>query len=68
MPQPVTDVPVYWFVILEEALDQGDLKQAARAQKELERLGVTVTYRRRQMKREQEVPSSNGRRREVATP
>jgi hypothetical protein len=57
MPQPVTDVPVYWFVILEEALDQGDLEQAARAQKELKRLGVTVTYRRRQVKREEEVPA-----------
>ncbi len=55
MPQPVTDVPIYWFVILEEALDQGDLQQAARAQKELKRLGVTVTYRRRQAKREEEV-------------
>ena len=44
---PVTDEPIYWFAILERALDRGDLDDAAHAKRELERLGVTVTYRRR---------------------
>ena len=44
---PETEIPVYWFVLLEQAMDRGDLEEAARAKRELERLGVNVTYRRR---------------------
>lgn len=43
----VRDWPVYWFARLEAAVERGDFASAARAQRELERLGVTVTYRGR---------------------
>jgi hypothetical protein len=39
--------PIYWFVVLEKALAASDFATAARAQGELNRLGVTVTYRPR---------------------
>jgi hypothetical protein len=42
----VTDRPIYWYAVLEQALDRGDLEAAARAQKELRRLGIDVRYRR----------------------
>jgi len=48
-----TDQPVYWFVILEQALDRGDLEQAAQAQRELARLGVRVNHDRRRPKRQE---------------
>ena len=38
--------PIYWFTILESSRDRGDLENAARAQRELKRLGVNVTYPR----------------------
>jgi hypothetical protein len=38
--------PVYWFVLLETAMDRGDLTGAANAQRELARLGVHVRYGR----------------------
>lgn len=44
---PVTDVPIYWFAKLERALDDGDFEAAAEAQRQLERLGVTVRFTRR---------------------
>ena len=50
MPQAielVRDWPVWWFAKLEAAVSRGDFKSAAKAQRELERLGVTVTYRGR---------------------
>jgi hypothetical protein len=34
-------------VLLERAIDAGDFDAAARATRELEHLGVSVTYRRR---------------------
>ena len=43
---PEQDQPVYWFVLLERALEDGDLDTAVQARRELERLGVTVTMRR----------------------
>jgi hypothetical protein len=43
---PVTDQPLYWFCILEQALDRGNLDLAAHAVKELKRLGIDITYRR----------------------
>jgi len=34
--------PVAWFVVLERAREQGDFERAAKAQRELRRLGVIV--------------------------
>jgi hypothetical protein len=51
-----TEQPVYWFCKLEDAMDRGDLQDAAEAQRELARLGVRVTYDRRGLGR-QEVAS-----------
>ena len=42
----VTDVPAYWFSVMEMAKERGDFELAARAKRELERLGIHVTYRR----------------------
>ena len=41
---PITDQPFYWFCCLEKAVDRGDYARAAKAQAELSRLGVKVTY------------------------
>jgi hypothetical protein len=38
--------PTYWFAVLESALERGDLERAADAQRELNRLGVRVSYER----------------------
>jgi hypothetical protein len=38
--------PVYWFVILDSAVERGDHETAAIAQRELARLGVRVAYGR----------------------
>lgn len=38
------DSPAAWFVMLEIARKRGDFEQAARAQRELKRLGVEVRY------------------------
>jgi hypothetical protein len=43
----IRDSSIYWFFTLEAAKDRGDFETAARAQRELRRLGITVTYRRR---------------------
>jgi hypothetical protein len=43
----VADWPLWWFARLEAAVERGDYPAAARAQRELERLGVTVQYRGR---------------------
>jgi hypothetical protein len=48
-----TDQPIYWFAILDKAVEQGDHATAAEAQRQLELLGVRVRYgRRRQQKAE----------------
>jgi len=39
--------PVYWFVLLEKAIEQSDFDTAAKAKSELQRLGVRVSYSRR---------------------
>jgi hypothetical protein len=44
---PQRDWPLYWFARLEKAVEDGDHQAAAEAQRELERLGVTVQYRAR---------------------
>jgi hypothetical protein len=41
-----TDEPIYWFAILDKAVEQGDHAAAAQSQRELERLGVRVRYGR----------------------
>ena len=48
--------PLYWFAVLEQALDVGDLEAAAKAQRELRRLGVKVTYRRLERKGDVHAP------------
>lgn len=50
------DQPVYWFAILDSARERNDFSQAAEAKKQLERLGVRVTYRSR---RKGEVMATN---------
>jgi hypothetical protein len=40
------DWPLWWFARLEAAVERGDHIAAAEAQRELERLGVTVRYGR----------------------
>jgi hypothetical protein len=44
---PGHDEPVYWFALLERALERGDVQAAAAAHRELRRLGVDVAYRLR---------------------
>jgi hypothetical protein len=48
----VADCPIYWFAILEKAVEQGDHQKAAEAQKELARLGVHVAYGRQGIHRD----------------
>jgi hypothetical protein len=55
-PTPETSQPIYWFALLERALDEGNLQAAARAQKELIKLGVTVVYELRRQAGTREVP------------
>jgi hypothetical protein len=38
--------PTYWFAVLEIAREQGDFERAAEAKRELQRLGVHVSYER----------------------
>jgi hypothetical protein len=38
--------PVVWLLLLERGRQTGDFELAARAKRELERLGVFVSYRR----------------------
>lgn len=42
--------PVFWFYLLDKAVEAGNFVRAAQAQRELERLGVTVRYRVRPVK------------------
>lgn len=39
-----TEQPIYWFAVLDQAVECGNFQLAANAQAELERLGVTVRY------------------------
>lgn len=41
------DWPVYWFAALESAIAENDWQKAAEAHRELERLGVSVTFQER---------------------
>jgi len=43
---PATDQPIYWFAILDQAVEDGDHQAAAKAQRQLARLGVRVAYGR----------------------
>ena len=44
--QFVRDLPAYWMLRLEMARERGDSKGIAIAERELQRLGVRVTYER----------------------
>jgi hypothetical protein len=48
LPTPPTDWPVYWFAALERAIAENDWQAAAEAKRQLERLGVTVSFRQPQ--------------------
>lgn len=37
--------PTAWFAAFDSAMNRGDISAAAKAQRELSRLGVEVTYR-----------------------
>jgi hypothetical protein len=50
-----TDWPLYWFAKLEAAVERGDHQGAARAQRQLARLGVRVQYGRPQPRPRTEV-------------
>jgi hypothetical protein len=43
----VTDQPIYWLYLLEDARARGDRAAAGAARRELARLGVRVIYGRR---------------------
>ena len=45
-PDNCRQQPIYWFAILDMAIDRGDHATAAEAQRELRRLGVDVHYGR----------------------
>jgi hypothetical protein len=53
------DDPLVWLLLLERGRQTGDFDIAARAKRELERLGVFVTYRR---PNEREKPRENSTR------
>lgn len=42
----VKDSPVYWFALMELAKNDRDFESALNAQRQLERLGVFITFRR----------------------
>jgi hypothetical protein len=41
-----TNRPLYWLVILDQAVEDGDHQAAAEAQRQLARLGVRISYGR----------------------
>jgi len=43
------DEPTYWFAVLEIARERGDFERAWEAKRQLERLGVRVSYERPKM-------------------
>ena len=45
------DQPTYWFAVLEIARERGDFEQAAEAKRQLERLGVRISYGRPQTRK-----------------
>jgi hypothetical protein len=49
------DWPLYWFAVLEKAVEVGDHQAAAAAQRELARVGVQVRYGRPDPDRGEEV-------------
>jgi hypothetical protein len=55
----IADWPLWWFSRLEVAVERGDYRAAVTAQRELERLGVTVQYRGRTPVRPQEVSNAS---------
>jgi hypothetical protein len=45
-PDNYADEPIYWFAVLEKAVDRGDHATAEAATRQLDRLGVRVRYGR----------------------
>ena len=45
-PTDCRDAPTYWFAILEMSRGRGDAETTTQAKRELERLGVNVTFRK----------------------
>jgi hypothetical protein len=46
MSDDYVNEPIYWFALLDRAVERGDHAAATEAQRELERLGVRVRYGR----------------------
>jgi hypothetical protein len=46
--------PLYWLVLLDQAVEVGNFEAAAEAQRELARLGVRVSYGRPKAQRQEE--------------
>lgn len=42
--RPITEYPVYWFAQLEQAIERGNLREAANAQRRLKRMGIDVKF------------------------
>jgi hypothetical protein len=59
MSQPEHNEPVYWFVLLEKAVHRGDFAEAARAVRELKRLGIDVSYRYRPKRETRREPAAS---------
>lgn len=49
--RPADERPIYWFAILDMAIADGDFATAAQAVNELERFGISITYRARPRRR-----------------
>jgi hypothetical protein len=54
------DDPTVWMLLLERGRQTGDFELAAQAKRELERLGVIVTYRRPREVEQQREHAANG--------
>ena len=53
--------PVYWFLILEDAANNGDHITAAEAQRELARMGIRVNYGRATDATEEATPTTEAK-------
>jgi hypothetical protein len=50
LEEEINDSPVYWFVVMHDALRRFEFERAAHAKKQLIRLGVRVSYARKPAK------------------
>jgi hypothetical protein len=63
-PDDYADEPIYWFAVLDKAVEHGDHAAAAEAQRELDRLGVAVRYGRPRHGKARQPVSKEGHRHE----